>query len=112
MGSGIDVIELNPSQIGFDEGIPVAAGEALFYGSADAVAAGNLDIISGFNPQLFVFGARGSARDGVQYDDALRTDVYWYNDAGGDLLMANSDGIFAKFLGVSAADMNDAFTYV
>jgi len=37
--------------------------------------------------------------------------VYWYNDSGGDLLMANSQGIFAKFIGVDAADMNQAFHY-
>jgi hypothetical protein len=111
MGSGIDVIELDPGQLQFDFGVPAPESETVYYDTPDAVAAGNLDIISGFNPQP-INTARGSGQDVVRYDSALGTDVYWYNDASGDLLMANSQGIFAKFIGVSAADMDSVFSYV
>ncbi|MGE0259096.1 MAG: calcium-binding protein [Alphaproteobacteria bacterium] len=98
----------------------------IFYNSPDAIGPGNLDIVTNFNAigfdsfsitdtynekGLYQVTDNGIIRDSIWYDDALGTDVYWYNDASGDLLMANSQGIFAKFIGVDAADMNQAFHY-
>lgn len=99
----------------------------LIYDHPAAVAAGNLDIITDFDATGTVhditiydvfndLGRRqvtdnGPIRDRVWYDDALGTDVTWVNDANGDLLMSNSQGVFAKFIGVAAADMDLAFGY-
>jgi hypothetical protein len=97
-----------------------------FYDSLDAIGPGNLDIVTNFNAigvenlsitdtynekGLHQVTDNGVIRDSVWYNQTLGTDVYWYNDASGDLLMANSQGIFAKFIGVDAADMDQAFHY-
>ena len=100
------------SQVFYSDPAAVSAGNLDIFYNFNAIGVENISITDTYNEQgRHQVTDNGPIRDQIWYSHSLGTDVYWYNAPNGNLMMANSQGIFAEFIGVSATDMNAAFHY-
>lgn len=112
LGYSITTTTSLASMIIYDDLVDVGPGNMDTFVDFKAAGAENVYIFDTYNETgRYNRVVSDPIRDNIWYDDALGTDVTWYNDANGDLLMQNGQGIFAKFIGVTASDMNLAFHY-